>query len=146
MTNDQSSQPSSRQLRLKQVRELLQISKSSLYAKLNPKSPYFDPTFVKPFYLPKSRIPLWPAAALAAWLEAVQSSQVATPEQEAPVDKSVQPPKSVAEAVDEPALLAGLKTSLEATTASPKQMTMTRNGKQVTVQLRRHFALHQPGT
>ena len=147
MTYDPSSSPLPRHVRLKQVLHALQISKSSLYAKLNPKSPYFDPTFVKPFYLPKSRIPLWAAAELAAWLEAAQSSQVATPGQDSSGDSSAQPPKSVLGALAESAVLAGLNTSLDAKTPSPKQTTMTRNGKQVTIELRRrHVALHQPGT
>jgi predicted DNA-binding transcriptional regulator AlpA len=59
-----SSPPLPRNMRLKQVLEVFPISKSSLYAKMKASSPYFDSTFPQPFYLPKSRIPLWRAAEI----------------------------------------------------------------------------------
>ncbi|MGP9767049.1 AlpA family phage regulatory protein [Halomonas sp. AOP13-D3-9] len=47
-------------LRMKQMTEKLSISRSSIYEKMNPKSPRFDATFPKPIRL---------GAASVGWLE-----------------------------------------------------------------------------
>ena len=43
--------PSLRILRRKQLEEKLGLGKSAIYARLDPKSPYFDPSFPKPIDL-----------------------------------------------------------------------------------------------
>ncbi|GAA0711930.1 MULTISPECIES: AlpA family phage regulatory protein [Halomonadaceae] len=47
-------------LRMKQMTQKLSISRSSIYEKMNPKSPRFDATFPKPIRL---------GAASVGWLE-----------------------------------------------------------------------------
>jgi predicted DNA-binding transcriptional regulator AlpA len=47
------------------------FSNSTLHAKLDPKSPYYDGSVPTPIYLPGSRIPYWDAAAIDAWVEAL---------------------------------------------------------------------------
>lgn len=55
---------SNRFIKAPRVREKLSISRASLYDRLNPKSPYFDPTFPKQIRLSSS-----PRGSVA-WLEA----------------------------------------------------------------------------
>lgn len=60
-------------LRVRHVCQLLNISRSSLYEKISPSSPRYDPTFPRPFKLgaaPSSKaIGFW-AEAIASWVQA----------------------------------------------------------------------------
>lgn len=67
--------PPVRLIRKSDVLGKLQISKSTLHAKLDPRSPYHDPSFPRPIYLNGSRIPLWSEQALDEWLNELFSGQ-----------------------------------------------------------------------
>ena len=57
-------------LRRKQLEEKLGLGKSAIYARLDPKSPYFDPAFPKPIDLGGGKNPPigWIEAEADAWL------------------------------------------------------------------------------
>lgn len=55
-------------LRKTELLTKLKISKSTLHAKLNPRSRYHDPSIPRPRYLERSRIPLWSEQEVDAWL------------------------------------------------------------------------------
>jgi predicted DNA-binding transcriptional regulator AlpA len=57
-------------IRKKRLLQKIPFSKSTLHAKLNPKSPYFDNTLPRPIYFPGSRIPYWDEALVDAWIAA----------------------------------------------------------------------------
>lgn len=54
-------------LRMKHLTELLKISRSSVYSKMNANSPYFDPTFPRPIKVGASSI-AWSAQSISEWL------------------------------------------------------------------------------
>lgn len=54
-------------LRLKQVIERIGLRRSSVYALMNPKSPYFDPTWPRPFKLGASSVG-WLDSEISAWI------------------------------------------------------------------------------
>lgn len=62
--------PSLRILRRKQLEEKLGLGKSAIYARLDPKSPHFDPAFPKPIDLGGGKNPPigWIEAEADAWL------------------------------------------------------------------------------
>lgn len=64
-----------RLIRKSDVLEKLQISKSTLHAKLDPRSPYYDPSFPRPIYLNGSRMPLWSEQAVDEWLNELFDGQ-----------------------------------------------------------------------
>lgn len=67
-------------IRKKHLLEKVLFSKSTLHAKLNKDSPYFDETFPPPFYLPKSRTPLWRECDVDDWIaRAERNSRIARP-------------------------------------------------------------------
>lgn len=55
-------------LRIKQVRELTGLSGSTIYNKMNPKSPHFDSTFPQRFKLSPGVV-VWYESEIVAWLE-----------------------------------------------------------------------------
>lgn len=55
-------------LRVKQLACLLSISKSSIWAKLNPRSRYYDPSFPKPFKI--GRATCFSSAEATAFIDA----------------------------------------------------------------------------
>jgi len=59
-------------LRRKQLEEKLGLGKSAIYARLDPKSPYFDSAFPKPIELGSGKNPPigWIEAEADAWLSA----------------------------------------------------------------------------
>ncbi len=57
-----------RLMRKSEMLEIAQISKSTLHAKLDPRSPYHDPSIPRPRYLERSRIPLWSKREVDEWL------------------------------------------------------------------------------
>jgi len=61
-------------LRIKHLQQILKISRSSIYYKLNPKSPYFDPTFPRPIKLGKSTT-AWSTQSIQTWLNEKESNQ-----------------------------------------------------------------------
>ncbi|MFI8614320.1 helix-turn-helix transcriptional regulator [Acidovorax sp. NPDC077693] len=63
-----SSPPSNRVIRMRELRETLGISRSSIYLKLAPRSRYFDPAFPTPIKLGMSSIG-WRHSDVQAWLE-----------------------------------------------------------------------------
>lgn len=58
-------------LRMRQVSELLNLSKSSIYAKLNEDCKYYDPTFPKPIKLGAAAVG-WTHQSLVTWIEGRQ--------------------------------------------------------------------------
>ncbi|CDG55165.1 MULTISPECIES: helix-turn-helix transcriptional regulator [Halomonadaceae] len=54
-------------LRMKQLAPKLGISRSGIYEKINPDSPYYDPTFPRPFKLGKSAVG-WYESEVNQWL------------------------------------------------------------------------------
>ena len=50
------------------VEEITGLSRSMIYAKLDRKSPYYDPSFPRPVRLGQRAVG-WPESAIAAWLE-----------------------------------------------------------------------------
>ncbi len=56
------------------VLKKLQICNSSLHAKLDPKSRYFNKAFPRPIYFPGGRIPYWDLAVLDAFISSHASS------------------------------------------------------------------------
>lgn len=50
------------------VEEITGLSRSLIYAKLDRKSRYYDPSFPRPVRLGQRAV-AWPAAAITAWLE-----------------------------------------------------------------------------
>lgn len=67
-------QEPSKMLRIKHVQQLLNISRSSIYYKLNPSSPYFDPTFPRPIKLGRS-MTAWSTHAIQNWLNSKTENQ-----------------------------------------------------------------------
>lgn len=57
-----------RMMRKAELLQKLPLSKSTLHAKLDRRSRYYDASMPRPFYLHGSRIPLWDEAAVDAWL------------------------------------------------------------------------------
>lgn len=60
-------------LRRKQLEERTGLSRSTIYARLNPKSPYYDPTFPKPIELGRGmqNPPVgWVEGEVNAWVAA----------------------------------------------------------------------------
>jgi prophage regulatory protein len=55
-------------LRLPAVKQKISLSKSAIYQKNDPNSPYFDPTFPKPVKL-GGRAVAWSSDAINAWME-----------------------------------------------------------------------------
>lgn len=55
-------------MRKKRLLEKLQLSKSSLHAKMAEGSLYYDSTFPRPIYFPHSRIPYWSEEEIDAWI------------------------------------------------------------------------------
>lgn len=64
---DRSPSPA-RMMRKAELLKKLPLSKSTLHAKLDRRSRYYDASMPRPFYLHGSRIPLWDEAAVDAWL------------------------------------------------------------------------------
>lgn len=60
-------------LRTPEVLELLGISRSSLYGKINPKAKQFDASFPRPLKLGASAIG-WRLSSLMAWIESRHSA------------------------------------------------------------------------
>lgn len=58
MSNTQTPQgaPAHRLLRRKQVEQAIGLSRSTIYARLDPKSPHYDPTFPTPIKLGSTSI------------------------------------------------------------------------------------------
>jgi len=54
--------------RLPKVKQVTDLSRSTIYNKINPKSPQYDPTFPKPIKL-GSRSVGWIEAEVQAWIE-----------------------------------------------------------------------------
>lgn len=68
-SGDKTSPPTfARVLRKAAVLKKLSLSKSTLHAKLDPRSRYYDPSIPRPRYLPGSRIPFWSEQEVDAWL------------------------------------------------------------------------------
>lgn len=61
-----------------EVCKALSLGKTSLYAKIDPESPYYDPSFPKPIHLGGGRRIGWRLGAIKEWLDA---QAPATPEQ-----------------------------------------------------------------
>lgn len=57
-----------RLIRMRQLTEMLAICRSSLYEKMNPKSPRFDPSFPRPIKLGKSTI-AFELSAIEQWIQ-----------------------------------------------------------------------------
>ena len=55
-------------LRRPGVEQATGLSRSVIYAKMDPRSPYFDPDFPKPLRLGKRAVG-WRASDITAWLE-----------------------------------------------------------------------------
>ena len=53
--------------RRRAVEEITGLGRSTIYAKLDRKSPYYDPSFPRPVRLGK-KIVAWPESAIADWL------------------------------------------------------------------------------
>lgn len=67
-------------LRRRQVEERVTLSRSAIYARLDPKSQYYDPTFPKPIALGTGKNPpvAWIESEIDAWIAArIASRQVA---------------------------------------------------------------------
>lgn len=65
------TKPARRILRRKQLEEILGLSRTAIYDRLNPKSPSYDPTFPKPIDLGNgmTRPPVgWIESEVDAWL------------------------------------------------------------------------------
>ncbi|MGE6287782.1 helix-turn-helix transcriptional regulator [Aeromonas media] len=60
-------------LRTPEVLELLGISRSSLYGKINPKAKQFDASFPRPLKLGASSIG-WRLSSLMAWIESLDGA------------------------------------------------------------------------
>ncbi|MGZ8954446.1 MAG: helix-turn-helix transcriptional regulator [Methylovulum sp.] len=71
MTNSNNSSTDvnthSRLIRRPEVQSLIGLSRSSIYSKLDPKSPQFDSTFPKPINL-GSRSIAWVYAEIQSWI------------------------------------------------------------------------------
>ncbi|MDQ7954777.1 MAG: AlpA family transcriptional regulator [Pseudomonadota bacterium] len=57
-----------RLIRKAQLLQKIPISSSTLHARLDPKSRYYDPSLPRPRYLPGGRIPYWMEADVDAWV------------------------------------------------------------------------------
>ena len=69
MLSNQSLQaPKHRVIRLPETKQVSGQSRSTIYNKLNPKSPQYDPTFPKPIKLGARSIG-WIEAEVQAWIE-----------------------------------------------------------------------------
>lgn len=64
-------------LRRRDLELRLRLSRSTLYEKINPKSPRYDPTFPKPFRLGSGAAAVgWLESEIEAWVNAqIQSSR-----------------------------------------------------------------------
>lgn len=56
-------------LRIKRLKEKVDLSGASIYNKLNPRSKYYDPTFPKPIRLGLASVG-WIESEVDSWLEA----------------------------------------------------------------------------
>lgn len=57
-------------IRCRELSKLTGLSRSSIYYRINSKSPYFDPTFPQPVRLsPNGRAVAWCKAEVLAWIE-----------------------------------------------------------------------------
>lgn len=70
-------------LRAKQVCELLQISKSTMYSWLKVGGRYYNPEFPRPIYLSNGRTPFWRLADLKEFISATGAESLAPGESEA---------------------------------------------------------------
>jgi prophage regulatory protein len=61
------SAPAHRLLRRKQVEQAIGLSRSTIYARLDPKSPHYDPTFPKPITLGSMSV-AWIEAEIQSWI------------------------------------------------------------------------------
>lgn len=59
-------------LRMRQVSELLSLSKSSIYAKLNHRCKYYDPSFPKPIRLGDAAVG-WTHQSIVTWIDGRRS-------------------------------------------------------------------------
>lgn len=67
-----------RLIRMRQLTEMLAICRSSIYEKLNPKSPRFDPSFPRPIKLGQSTI-AFEHSAVEQWLhQRIEQSQLSS--------------------------------------------------------------------
>jgi prophage regulatory protein len=64
--------------RLPDVRKIVGLGRSSIYARLDPKSPYHDPTFPRPIIL-GGRARGWLVKELEEWLTARPRTSTANP-------------------------------------------------------------------
>jgi len=55
-------------LRFNQVCDLTGLARSTIYTRLNPKSPQYDPTFPKPSKF-GPRLTVWNSAEIDAWID-----------------------------------------------------------------------------
>ncbi|WP_157609026.1 helix-turn-helix transcriptional regulator [Variovorax sp. Root411] len=67
-------------MRKQRLLKKIPFSKSTLHAKLDPKSPYFDSSFPRPIYFPGSRIPYWDEATVDAWIAASAGQHIVLPQ------------------------------------------------------------------
>ena len=62
-----------RVIRIKEFAAMISLSRSTIYDRLNPKSPRFDPTFPRPIKLGASAIG-WHLVDVAAWISSLTST------------------------------------------------------------------------
>lgn len=69
MPNNQTPQGAiaHRLLRRKQLEQAIGLSRSTIYAKLDPKSPHYDPSFPKPITLGSMSV-AWVEAEIQGWI------------------------------------------------------------------------------
>ncbi|MEK6669990.1 MAG: AlpA family phage regulatory protein [Pseudomonadota bacterium] len=60
-------------VKLKQLTQILKMSRSSIYTKINPQSKYHDPTFPRPLKLGMSAVG-WSHQEVMSWLSAQKGS------------------------------------------------------------------------
>lgn len=65
--SESNSAPAHRLLRRKQVEQAIGLSRSTIYARLDPKSPQYDPTFPKPITLGSMSV-AWIEAEIQNWI------------------------------------------------------------------------------
>ncbi len=72
----ETSKPLKKVLRIKRLKEKLEMSSASIYNKLNPHSKYFDETFPKPIRLGLGSVG-WLEAEVDAWIASRAQSRSA---------------------------------------------------------------------
>lgn len=83
-------------IRKKRLLQKIPFSKSTLHAKLDPKSPYFDNTLPRPIYFPGSRIPYWDEATVDAWIATCAGQQIVLPQAaEVPAAQELAEPRTM---------------------------------------------------